>query len=161
MGKKKRTTTDEEIDDTVDTADSASDAELVDDLDDEIDLEDELEGEAGTGGDDAGDDEDEIFEERSAIARQFEREEDEDITEERTYTVPLGKAYMRPPNKRAKRAIAIIREFFARHMKPEELVILPEVNEYVFERGIQKPPRKVKIRATKSLEGTVTLYLNF
>ncbi|MBD3187244.1 50S ribosomal protein L31e [Candidatus Bathyarchaeota archaeon] len=88
-------------------------------------------------------------------------EETEDITEERTYTVPLAKAYLRPPNKRARRAITLLKQFFARHMKPEELIILPEVNEYIFERGMVKPPRKVKIRATKSLEGVVTLYLTY
>ena len=103
--------------------------------------------------------EEEIFEERSEVAKQFETEEKEDITEERLYTVPLGKAYLRPPKKRAKKAIRMIREFFQRHMKADELVILPEVNERVWEYGIERPPRKIKIRATKSIEGIVTLYL--
>ena len=104
-------------------------------------------------------DADDIFEERSGIARQFEEEQKEDITEERTYTVPLSRAYLRPPKKRAKRAIALLRAFFKRHMKPEDLVILPEVNQYIWERGIERPPRRIRIKATKSLEGTVTLYL--
>jgi large subunit ribosomal protein L31e len=122
------------------------------------DVEDGLEDDDISGEED--DIEEEIFEERSEVAKQFESEEKEEITEERLYTVPLGKAYLRPPKKRAKKAIRMIREFFQRHMKADELIILPEVNERVWEYGIEKPPRRIKIRATKSLEGIVTLYLN-
>ncbi|MFX0103303.1 MAG: 50S ribosomal protein L31e [Candidatus Hodarchaeota archaeon] len=131
-----------------------------DDLIDELDIDDDLTDSEDEGIEEQGEEiEEEIFEERSEVAKQFETEEKEDITEERLYTVPLGKAYLRPPKKRAKKAIRIIREFFQRHMKADELVILPEVNERVWEYGIEKPPRKIKIRATKSIEGIVTLYL--
>jgi large subunit ribosomal protein L31e len=101
-----------------------------------------------------------IFEEKSEVAKQFETAEPkEEITEERTYIVPLSHALMVGPKYRAKRAINEIKKFFLRHMKAQELVILPEVNEHVWARGAGHPPRKIKIRATKSIEGTVTLYL--
>ncbi|HME53062.1 MAG TPA: 50S ribosomal protein L31e [Candidatus Lokiarchaeia archaeon] len=102
-----------------------------------------------------------IFEEKSQVAKQFESTESkEEITEERMYTVPLARGYlMVGPLYRAKRAINEIKKFFLRHMKATELVILPEINEYVWSRGAGHPPRKIKIRATKSIEGTVTLYL--
>ena len=108
----------------------------------------------------AGDDK-EIFEEKSEVAKQFEAagESKEEITEERTYIVPLSRAYARPPKYRAKKAVIILREFFKRHMKATELVILPEVNDEIWSRSISHPPRKLKIRATKSIEGKVTLYL--
>jgi ribosomal protein L31E len=105
----------------------------------------------------------EIFEEKSAVAKQFEEgsgEPKEEITEERTYIVPLSRAYGSPPNYRAKKAVIILREFFKRHMKATEVKILSEVNELMWERGIESPPRKLKIRATKSIEGVVTLYLS-
>ena len=103
----------------------------------------------------------EIFEEKSAVAQQFEEagEPKEEITEERTYVVPLSRAYGSPPKYRAKKAVIILREFFKRHMKATELVILPEVNDEIWSRSIRRPPRKLKIRATKSIEGKVTLYL--
>ncbi len=103
----------------------------------------------------------EIFEEKSEVAKQFEAagEPKEEITEERTYIVPLSRAYARPPKYRAKKAIILLREFFKRHMKATELVILPEVNDEIWSRSIKRPPRKLKIRATKSIEGKVTLYL--
>ena len=47
-----------------------------------------------------------------------------------------------------------------RHFKPESLIISQEVNEKIWERGIQKPPRKLKVRATKNIDGLVVVYLS-
>lgn len=100
-----------------------------------------------------------------------EPEEEEEIVEERIYTIPLSKAWIMPPNKRAPRAIRIIRSFITKHMKleargegeeeeaPKKLVISNDVNEMVWSRGIEKPPRKVRVRAAKDKEGNVTVYL--
>jgi len=55
--------------------------------------------------------------------------------------------------------IKYLREFMERHFKPESLVISQEVNEKIWSRGIQKPPRKIKIRATKNIDGLVVCYL--
>ena len=86
--------------------------------------------------------------------------EEEEIIDERIYTVPLRKAYWTGSRlKRANRAVRILREFVIRHMKPEELVIQKEVNERIWSRGIQKPPRRVRIRATKNSDNLVRVYL--
>jgi large subunit ribosomal protein L31e len=100
------------------------------------------------------------------------KEEEEEIVEERFYTIPLGKAWVRPPNKRAPRAMHLIRAFVTKHMKlamrvaeeEEEkelpkLAISGEVNEKVWGRGIEKPPRKIRVRAAKDKDGNVTVYL--
>lgn len=85
---------------------------------------------------------------------------EEEIIDERIYTVPLRKAYWTGSRlRRANRAVRILQEFVERHMKPEELVIQPEVNEKIWDRGIQKPPRRVRIRATKNSENLVRVYL--
>ena len=98
---------------------------------------------------------------------------EEEIVEERFYTIPLGKAWLMPPNKRAPKAIRIIKDFIKRHMKlearkegaeeeeaePKKLIISNEVNEKVWSRGIEKPPRKIRIRAAKDKDGNVTVYL--
>jgi large subunit ribosomal protein L31e len=39
------------------------------------------------------------------------------------------------------------------------LVISKEVNEKVWGRGIEKPPRKIRVRAAKDKDGNVTVYL--
>jgi large subunit ribosomal protein L31e len=100
-----------------------------------------------------------------------EKVEEEEIVEERVYTVPLGKCWIMPPNKRAPKAMRIIRGFVMKHMKLEargekeeeeeakRLIINNDVNERVWGRGIEKPPRKIRIRAAKDKEGNVTVYL--
>ena len=115
--------------------------------------------------------EEEIIEEEEAEKERperIEREVEEEIVEERIYTIPLGRAWISPPKKRAPRAIRIIRGFITRHMKiktdtieeeAEKLVISNEVNEKIWSRGIKSPPRKIRIRAVKNKEGTVTLHL--
>ncbi|MFA9409548.1 MAG: hypothetical protein ACERKJ_12050, partial [Candidatus Dadabacteria bacterium] len=45
------------------------------------------------------------------------KEKDENIVEERIYTIPLGRALVRPPKKRAPRAITLMRDFVIQHMK--------------------------------------------
>ncbi|MDH7477516.1 MAG: 50S ribosomal protein L31e [Candidatus Bathyarchaeota archaeon] len=93
------------------------------------------------------------------------------MVEERIYTIPLGKAWIGPPRKRAPRAMRIIKSFLIKHMKlekkvegeeeetPKKLIITNEVNERIWSRGIEKPPRKVRVRAAKDKEGNVTVYL--
>ena len=103
----------------------------------------------------------EIFEEE---LEEFEEEEEEEIKEEiideRIYTVPLAKARRGPRNKWAKKSVRYLKEFMERHFKPETLVISQEVNEAIWKRGIQKPPRKIKVRATKNIDGLVVVYLS-
>lgn len=85
---------------------------------------------------------------------------EEEIIDERIYTVPLRRAYWTGSRlRRSNRAIRILRKFVERHMKPEEIVISAEVNEKIWSRGIQKPPRRVRIRATKNSDNLVRVYL--
>jgi large subunit ribosomal protein L31e len=110
-------------------------------------------------------------EEEAKPPKKKKKKEEEEIVEERIYTIPLGKAWVRPPKKRAPRAMHMIRAFITKHMKltmrveeEEEkelpkLAISKEVNEKVWGRGIEKPPRKIRVRAAKDKDGNVTVYL--
>jgi large subunit ribosomal protein L31e len=111
-------------------------------------------------------------EEAEAKPRERKKKEEEEIVEERIYTIPLGRALVRPPKKRAPRALQLIRAFLNKHMKLEmrveaeeekgelpKLIISNEVNEKVWGRGIEKPPRKIRVRAAKDKDGNVTVYL--
>jgi large subunit ribosomal protein L31e len=110
-------------------------------------------------------------EEEAKPPKKKKKKEEEEIVEERIYTIPLGKAWVRPPKKRAPRVMHMIRAFITKHMKlairveeEEEkelpkLVISKEVNEKVWSRGIKQPPRKIRVRAAKDKEGNVTVYL--
>ena len=106
-------------------------------------------------------------------AKPKKKKKEEEIVEERFYTIPLQRALVRPPKKRAPRAIHLLKTFVTKHMKLEmkvseedeeeelpHLVISKEVNEKIWERGIQKPPRRIKVRITKDKDGNVTVYLS-
>jgi large subunit ribosomal protein L31e len=111
-------------------------------------------------------------EEEEAKPRKRKKTEEEEFVEERVYTIPLGKANIRPPKKRAPRAMQMIKAFITKHMKlairveeeeeKEELpklIISNEVNEKVWNKGIEKPPRKIRVRAAKDKDGNVTVFL--
>jgi len=100
----------------------------------------------------------EIFEEEIEEGEVAEAPKEE-IIDERIYIIPLAKARKGPRNKRAKKSVRYLREYMNRHFKPEALVISQEVNEKIWERGAQKPPRKLKVRATKNIDGLVVVYL--
>jgi large subunit ribosomal protein L31e len=102
-------------------------------------------------------------------AKKEKEELEEDIIEERFYTIPLRKAWISTRKKRAPRAGRIVKSFVLKHMKvrieaeeeeePEKLVIDNEVNERLWSRGIEKPPRKIRVRVVKDKEGVVTVLL--
>ncbi|WXG40584.1 MAG: 50S ribosomal protein L31e [Candidatus Freyarchaeum deiterrae] len=81
------------------------------------------------------------------------------IVLERVYTVPLKDARYVAPNRRASKAIRILKKFIERHLKAGSIVILPEVNEKIWERGIKKPPRKIRVKASKDEDGLVEVAL--
>ena len=111
--------------------------------------------------------------EEEVSLRRREEIPEEEIVEERIYTIPLRDAWRSPRKHRTPRAIRLIRSFIQRHMKvglkagleeeeeEEEgrLIISNEVNEWVWRRGIEKPPRKIRVRAVKDRDGNVTVYL--
>lgn len=105
-------------------------------------------------------DEDETSDLEREVQLEEQEFEGEEIQEERIYTVPLAKKYRTAPNwNRTKKAVKVLREFMDQHMKPEVLYISPEVNERLWEDGIKKPPRKIRVRVTKSVEGLVRVFL--
>ena len=76
---------------------------------------------------------------------------------ERVYTVNLGKVLLTPNNQRAKRAINMVKEFARRHMKMEQIKIEEDLSHLLWSRGIKHPPRKVRVRMTKTDEGYVLI----
>ena len=74
---------------------------------------------------------------------------------ERVYTINLGKVWLSPNNQRAKRAINMIKEFAEHHMKTEQIKIDQELSQQVWKRGIRSPPRKIRVRMSKTEDGYV------
>ncbi|MEK0322227.1 MAG: 50S ribosomal protein L31e [Nitrosopumilus sp.] len=74
---------------------------------------------------------------------------------ERVYTINLGKVKLSQSQHRAVRAINMIREFARHHMKVEEIKIEEELAHQVWARGVRRPPRKIRVRMTKTDDGYI------
>lgn len=49
----------------------------------------------------------------------------------------------------------MIKEFAEHHMKTEQIKIDPELSQEVWKRGIRSPPRKIRVRMSKTEDGYV------
>ncbi|MDR0912500.1 MAG: 50S ribosomal protein L31e [Methanobrevibacter sp.] len=74
---------------------------------------------------------------------------------ERIYTIPLRNVKNVSKTIRAPRAIREVQNFLLKHMKGEEVKIDASVNHKIWERGIQKIPSRIKVKATKDNDGIV------
>ncbi|HDM60340.1 MAG TPA: 50S ribosomal protein L31e [Archaeoglobus veneficus] len=80
------------------------------------------------------------------------------IVVERVYSLRLKHKMKRYPRwLRAKKAVKYVRNFLSKHMKvePENVKLDASINEKIWERGAQKPPAKIRIRAVKFDDGIV------
>jgi len=78
---------------------------------------------------------------------------------ERVYVIPLRKVKNVPRTIRSPRAVRYVKEFIGKHMKTEDVIIDASVNEKIWERGIQKIPPKIKVKAVKEEDGSVEVTL--
>ena len=85
--------------------------------------------------------------------------ENEEIVEERIYTVPLTKSWSSPIKKRTPRAMRVLKDFIKKHMKTEDILISTEVNEFLWSKGIRGSPRKIRIKAVRDTDNVVAVYL--
>jgi len=88
-----------------------------------------------------------------------EEEDEGEIVEERIYTIPLKKAWIAPINKRVPRGVRLVRSFVEKHMKIENPIITQEVNEYLWKRGVEGLPRRVRVRITRDVDDIVKVHL--
>jgi|Deesub1362B_J571_1020462.scaffolds.fasta_scaffold48248_2 large subunit ribosomal protein L31e len=65
------------------------------------------------------------------------------------YVINLGRLYWTGRRRRAPRAIKMIREFIKRHTKAEQVIIDESINEYIFGRAYDRPPRRIAVRVMK------------
>ena len=74
--------------------------------------------------------------------------------EERVVTIPLRDVRKVATQKRADRAMTIIRDHLSQHfnVEGEEVRLDPSINEKVWERGRQNPPSKLRVRAARFVE---------
>jgi large subunit ribosomal protein L31e len=94
-----------------------------------------------------------------APEREEEPEEEEmEIVEEKFYDLNLRRIWNAPREKRTPRAVRFLREYVAKRMKTDEVSISEEANSMLWQRGISKPPRSIRVRVVKDKEGRVIVF---
>jgi len=89
---------------------------------------------------------------------------------ERVFTIPLTVTRQVPKTKRAPRAIKEIKEYVRRHMmekvseedeekEKKEVWLDYRLNELIWSRGIENPPRKVRVKAIRFEDGLIEVSL--
>ena len=87
-----------------------------------------------------------------------EEEEEIEIVEEKFYDLNLRRIWTAPREKRTPRAVRYVRQYAAQRMKTDNVSISEETNSLLWNRGISKPPRKIRIRVVKDKEGKVIVF---
>ncbi len=71
------------------------------------------------------------------------------MPEEKIYVINLGRVYWSGRERRAARAMRMVKEYLLRHTKAERLIIDESVNEYIYSQSFDKPPRRVAVRVVQ------------
>ncbi len=90
--------------------------------------------------------------------RKGERKVD-DRKEDMIYTISLGRLYWGRRSNRSNRAIKYIRKFVIRHFHVDDVLIDPLVNQYIWRRSREKPPRRITIRVIRIKENVARVVL--
>lgn len=70
------------------------------------------------------------------------------VSGELTLKVNLSRVYSTRKTKRASRAIRYLREYLRKRFHAEEILIDEKLNNIIWSRGIEKPPRKLLLKVT-------------
>ena len=71
------------------------------------------------------------------------------MPEEKVFNIPLREAFEKQRNRRASNASKIVKEFLIKHMKTENIKVGKSINDAIWKKGIQNPPRKIRIHVIK------------
>ncbi|KAF5412254.1 MAG: 50S ribosomal protein L31e [Candidatus Methanogasteraceae archaeon] len=79
------------------------------------------------------------------------------MEKEQIYTIPLRSVKMVPRWKRSNRAMREVRTYLMKHMKTDEASVKLDrtINEAIWRRGGEKPPRRIRVRAVRFEDGIV------
>ncbi len=96
--------------------------------------------------------------EAPGVEEAAEEEEEIEIVEEKFYDLNLRRIWTAPREKRTPRAVRYVRQYAAQRMKTDKVSLSEETNSLLWNRGISKPPRKIRIRVVKDKEGKVIVF---
>ena len=84
-----------------------------------------------------------------------------DENEEQIITIPLLTAKASPRTKKSSKAVLEVREYIAKHMKADidDVWLDQKLNEKIWDRGMKKPPARIRVKAVKFEDGLVEVSL--
>jgi len=91
-----------------------------------------------------------------------EKKDEKKITDQKkdmVYTIPLGRLYWGRRSNRSNRAIRYIRKFVTRHFHVDDVLIDPLVNQFIWSRSREKPPRRITIRVIRIRDNVARVVL--
>jgi len=68
------------------------------------------------------------------------------MSETKEYVINLSRLYWGKRSNRAARAVRYLREWIAKKTHAEEIKIDEKINKILWSRGIEKPPRKIRVK---------------
>ncbi|MFH0890084.1 MAG: 50S ribosomal protein L31e [Candidatus Aenigmatarchaeota archaeon] len=72
------------------------------------------------------------------------------MTDEKVYNIPLRRVFSKTSRRRkSPAAVKSIRTFVSKMLRADDVVISPEINEFVWSRGVSHPPAKIRIKVRK------------
>ena len=84
------------------------------------------------------------------MAEEKKEETKQEERKEIILTLNIRKHVLKAPRfQRAKKAIKVLRELLKRYTKSEIVKISKSLNEFIWSRGIKKPPVKIKVKILK------------
>jgi len=82
------------------------------------------------------------------------------MAEEKIYTIPLRKEWLKVPiYKRSRKSITATKQFLLRHLK-KEVKLGPYLNEYIWKQGNRHPPARVKVRIDEEKDKLIAELIN-
>lgn len=72
------------------------------------------------------------------------------MVEERIYTIPLRKEFLKAPKyKRTSKSVKAVRKFLKKHMKSDNIKLGKYLNLELWQHGRKNPPSKIQVKVTK------------
>ena len=72
------------------------------------------------------------------------------MADEKIYTIPLREAYKKARQNRVPYASRLVESFIRTHTKAESVKMGSHLTEELWKRGIEKPPRKIRVKSVVS-----------
>ncbi|KXA89446.1 50S ribosomal protein L31 [candidate division MSBL1 archaeon SCGC-AAA259B11] len=80
------------------------------------------------------------------------------MEEEQVFTISLSDAKKAKRRKRSAKAVKIVKEYLKKHLKVKEVKIDDGLNREIWNRGIERPPAQIRVRAVKLSDETAEAF---